>query len=151
MNQPDTTEAAAGKQRRTRRFVIPFFLAAAATTLAVGGYLGYRVMTIFPPSEIGVIGIETTPTERIVHFDQQANTMYWCDDVSTWPGKRSIVTLHRRWWSSGGDSAESKFVDRFAVPLDCEQVVLVGALGDGYLLEIADYPELEIEPENPLP
>lgn len=116
-------------------------LTSAVVTLTICVYLGYRVVTVYPPSEIGIIGVETTATERIVHFQQDANTLYWCDKASVWPGQRSIVTLHRVSWRS----TAAQFADRFAVPLDCEQVLLFGALGDGYLLQLDQYEELVAE------
>ncbi|MCC9608509.1 hypothetical protein LOC68_09915 [Blastopirellula sp. JC732] len=150
MSESLSSESKQAKRRRIIKTTIVASLLLAAGLLAIGFVIGYRLATVFPPSEVSIIGVETTPTERIVYLQEDANTFYWSESVSIWGEPNPWVTLHRRWYFSRHfASDEYGDGDRFSVPLDCERFTLLGAWGDTYTIEMADLPEIASEDAPP--
>lgn len=143
-------DANQAKPRRITRRVVVASIWLTAGLLAVGALAAYRMATVFPPSQVDVIGVQTTATERIVYLQEDANTMYWIESIGTMGSPNPWVKLHMRLYSMRAFAPTvPQERDRFPVPLDCERFTLVGPLGEMYAYKIADLPEIAAEDAPP--
>ncbi|WP_146431144.1 hypothetical protein [Blastopirellula retiformator] len=133
MTKDSDHDANQAKHRRITRRVVVMSICLTAGLLAVGALAGYRMATIYPPSQVFVIGVQTTATERIVYLQEEPNTMYWIESIGTSGSPNPWVTLRMRLYSMRGFAPTvPQERDRFPVPTDCERFTLVGALGEMY-------------------
>ncbi|UUO04616.1 hypothetical protein M4951_14580 [Blastopirellula sp. J2-11] len=128
--------------RKAVRIILALSLLVTLGLASGGGVLGYRAVSIYPPGQIRIYGIQKTDSESIVYFEEEANTLYYCSAVSVWGKQRPWVTLSRSWvtLNRGRPEEELTFADRFSIPSDCQTFLLVGAWGDYYRYEVADLP-----------